>query len=209
MLLDRDFADTKAEGELTEWLLLDLLAGTAGWTVQPHQANWDSAAEGSAARAYGPDGEIHLPDLEVIAPHRIGVEVKSKEPRQKDGSIGWDAKSLQRAERWQRIVNAPVIYVIRDKTIAPLPARRDEPDKVDAWYFATLLQLRQHKPERITKRGENWEGDMQAKTTWFWPREIFLPLSLLLEDGFTIAPVLLRRPALPALTLPFGADRLL
>ncbi len=205
----RDFADRKAEGTAVEWLLLDLLEG-AGWTVQPNQANWDLAAEGSAARAYGPDGVVHLPDLEAIAPHRLGVEAKSKEPRGKDGSIGWDARGFRHAERWQDLTNAPVIYAVRDRSVAPVPqpsrSGGRSPDKLEAWCFASLHRLRQHAPERLTERSEDRDGEERERTTWYWPRELFSPLSELLDGRFAIAPVLLRRaPAMP----PFGACRLL
>jgi phage tail protein X len=189
--VDRDFDDTKAEGDLVEWLLLDLLAA-AGCTVQPHQANLDLAAKGSAARAYGPDGiEIHLPDLEVPAPRRLGFEVKSKE-RLRKGGFGWDAKSFQRAAYWQRRVGVPVLYAIRDKSITPVPAglpRRSELDALDPWRVASLHRLNQYGPNRITRWRENWDGDREPHETWYWPEEVFTPLSVLLEGGF--APDLL------------------
>lgn len=202
---DRDFAATKAEGDLAEWLLVDLLAEVAGFTVQPNQANWDRASGGSAAKAYGPDGPIHLPDLEVVAPLRLGFEAKSKEPRRKDGSIGWDANAFRHAERWQDRCGVPVIYAVRDKTVAPLPLNRDQLDDPTAWRCAGLHALRHHEPEKITSRIETRDGDKQDKTTWYWPAEVFWPLSDLLEGRFILAPVLLR----PKSYSPCGMSRLL
>lgn len=189
---NRDFADAKAEGVRAEWALTDLLAEGAGWTVQPNQANWDITAEGSAAKAYGPDGPIQLPDLEVIAPFRMGVEVKSKVPRQKDGSFGWDATAFRHAERWQEICSAPVIYAIRDRTIAPLPPNRGQPDNLAAWRCASLNMLRECEPERLRRPAETWDGDRQPKETWFWPADIFWPLSDLLEGRCFVGSALLR-----------------
>jgi hypothetical protein len=200
---NRDFRDTKAEGSAVEWLLCDRLTDL-GWTVQPNQANWDEAANADgAARAFHRDGSLHLPDLEVIAPYRMAFEVKSKEPRWKDGSIGWDSTSFRHAERWQDRCGVPVVYAIRDRSIAPLPTSRTELDDLEAWYCASLHELRRLEPDRITQSYETRDGDTRDKTTWFWPRDAFWPLADLIEGRFTIASVLLR----PKPT--FGTSRLL
>ena len=201
----RSFQDAKAEGTGAEWLLLDLLREN-GWIVTPHQVNWDAGCapeRTSAARAFmrEPDSELHLPDLDSFSPVRahVGWEVKSKVPRDKDGSFGWDLKSMWRAERWQERMNALVLYAIRDRSITPMPpnpARRTEGqfDDVNAWCFASLHRLHQVVPERITRRRETWEGDTELATTLYWPRETFTPLAELLEGRFRMATVLLTPP---------------
>jgi len=204
LLADRSFADRKVEGTAVEWLLLDLLTA-AGMTVQPNQANWDEAANAqNAARAFSEQGGLHLPDLEAIAPIRMGFEVKSKEPRAKDGSIGWDSYAFHRAERWQEQTGSPVLYVIRDRSIAPLPASRSEPDNLGAWYCAGLHALRQSESDLIQKLIPSQDdGVPKIGATRFWPRGVFWPLADLLEGRVTVAPVLLRPKS------GFGVSRLL
>jgi hypothetical protein len=194
--LNRDFDDAKAEGTAVEWLLVDLLVAHR-WFAYPNQIAWDAAGENSAAKALGPDGwDLPAPDIDAQTPapcsHRMGFEVKSKVPRDKDGSFGWDMEAFCKAERWQKLMGAPVCYVIRDRSVAPVPTGRRKLDTLDPWLFASLHQLRLCEPDRLTKPYEDWDGDRQERTTWYWPREVFAPLSELLEGGFTIAPVLLR-----------------
>lgn len=205
--LDRDFDGRKAEGTRAEELLVDLLRAH-GWTAYPNQIFWDAAGRRSAARAFGPDDyEWFAPDIDALTPEpqsqRIGIEVKSKVPRDKDGSIGWDSTAFLRAERWQRRTGAPVLYVIRDRSIAPLPADRSGLDTLAPWRFVSLHLLRQIEPDRERQTCKR-DGEQVERWTWYWPGELFAPLAELLDGAFSVAPVLLRRTP-PA----FGAGRLL
>ncbi|HYI82122.1 MAG TPA: hypothetical protein VEX11_02800 [Acetobacteraceae bacterium] len=193
---DRSFEERKAEGTQVEWLMVDLLAAH-GWTPFPTQIAWDAAGNNSPARAFGPDWEeLWVPDIDAQSPaplhHRAAFDTKSKEPLS-SGEFGWDARSFSRAERWQERMRAPVVYAIRDRSIAPVPmGNRSGLDTLDPWIIASLHRLRMHKPWRMTNTFENEDGVRKEHTTYFWPREVFSPLSDLLDGGFNIAPVLLR-----------------
>ena len=85
---------------------------------------------------------------------------------------------------------------------------RGERDTPAPWLFASLHQLRLHEPEIITKSDEEaFEGkegmDRNSRQTWYWPREVFSPLSKLLEGAFFIAPVLLQATPIPGGDLMF------
>jgi hypothetical protein len=203
---------SQPEGAQVAWLLADLLS-THGLTV----------AFPRGARVHGPETpELWVPDLDAQgrAPlsQRFGFVVESKDLRT-GGDIGLDRVALYRAERWQERMQAPVFQVIRDSSVAPVPTSScGELDTLDPWLVASLHRLAMHEPEMITEPYEN--GEQKVRTIWYWPREVFSPLSDLLEGDFVLAPVPLRTtrtlrvrgialPVLPEVAPIFGSGRLL
>lgn len=176
-----EFAARKAIGTIAEMALRDLLIAS-GAIVTCNQINRDAVQDhAGAAIAHVADRTHHLPDLTAFWPDRpvaptLHFEAKAKSPLGKTGGFGWDKTAFDRACRWAAMTRQPVIYAVRDCDAAPLPAP-GEADDPHHWWFASTWKLL-HAPTRV-----------ENGPCYYWGRDDFLPLPLLLEGQFNAALV--------------------